>query len=108
MAMSDFLFCYITCENSSEAKMIAKDLVGSRIAACANIIPGMESVYWWNDEINEGTETILVLKIRATDFGVLEKRVLELHSYDCPCIVALPIEQAGADYTKWLIKETDR
>ncbi|MFT6399923.1 MAG: periplasmic divalent cation tolerance protein [Bradymonadia bacterium] len=99
-------FVYVTCASIEEAKTIAMSVVGERLAACANIIPGMESIYWWEGELEQGNETVLVLKTPQDKLGHLMGRATELHSYDLPCIVALEIADASPEYLAWLVRET--
>jgi periplasmic divalent cation tolerance protein len=104
--MTDLIFCYITCANSDEAARIGKELLTSRLSACVNIFNGMKSMYWWNDEIQTDNEAVLVAKTQKENFEELKTLVEQHHSYDCPCIVALPIENANQAYVDWLIEET--
>lgn len=98
---------YITAGDKEEARSIGKTLVRERLAACVNIIGGMESVYWWEGEIQEEKECVLIAKTPYHNVKKLTKRVKELHSYDCPCILSLQLtEQEGnEEYQKWLLNE---
>ena len=99
-------FVYITCSSKEEALTIGKTLVRERLAACANILPGMTSCYWWEGEVQEDTEVVLILKSRAGLAEKLIERVKALHSYEVPCVVFLPILEGNPDYLKWLGEET--
>ncbi|HKI43817.1 MAG TPA: divalent-cation tolerance protein CutA [Balneolales bacterium] len=99
-------FVYITTSNREEAEAIGRQLVEEHLAACVNIVGGMHSIYWWNDEVNDGHETILIAKTMEDRLDALRERVVTLHSYDCPCIVALPIEGGHQPYLDWILKET--
>jgi len=101
-------FTYITTNNTDEAKIIGKALVSERLAACVNIVDGMHSLYWWENEIQEDHETILIAKTSESKLEKLADRVMELHSYDCPCVVNLPIENGNKDYINWIVEETNR
>ena len=90
--MNDARFIYITCESDDQARAIGRSMVEERLAACANILPGMESVYWWQGKIETGRETVLILKSTSDLVPSLSERVKELHGYEVPCIVALPID----------------
>jgi periplasmic divalent cation tolerance protein len=98
---------YITTENKEEAKKIGSSLVEDHLAACVNIIDGMESMFWWDGEVKSGQETILIAKTTLRNMGDLTRRVKKLHSYDCPCIVTFSInEQEGnQEYLDWLEEE---
>ncbi len=101
---------YITTKDKAEAKKIGKALIEERLTACVNIIEGMESIYRWEDEIKEDNECILIAKTPYHNVDELTERTKELHSYQCPCIISLPLsEQEGNEaYQQWLIKETQK
>lgn len=100
------IFIYVTAPSGIEAKKIADAVVTDRLAACANIIPGMRSVYHWEGKIVEQDETVVIFKTRATLFQAVEARVKELHKYSAPCIVALPVEAGSQPYIDWIMAET--
>jgi periplasmic divalent cation tolerance protein len=100
------IFVYVTAPSAAEARQLADAVVKDRLAACANIIPGMRSIYHWKGEIEEAEETVIIFKTRATLFQAVEARVKELHKYSAPCIVALPLEAASQPYLDWLMAET--
>ncbi len=96
---------YITTKDKEEAKSIGRKLVEERLAACVNIIGGMESIYWWEDEIQQANECILIAKTPYHNVKKLTERVKELHSYDCPCVISLQLtEQEGnQEYQQWIL-----
>ena len=96
----------ITAPSEEEAAKIAKVLVEERLAACANIVKHIRSVYRWEGKIEDDPEVLMVVKTREALFGALEKRVRELHSYSVPEVIALPIVQGSEAYLKWLEEET--
>lgn len=100
--MTDFIVTYIVCSSGTEAIAICKLLVENRLAACVNIFPAMQSMYWWEGKIQEGNEVVLFAKTQANKFEEIKKKVIEMHSYDCPCIIALPIEAGAENYLKWI------
>ncbi len=97
---------YITAGGRDEALAIGRALVGERLAACANVFDGVTSVYWWQGAVEEDSEAVLIVKTRAELVERLVERVKALHSYDCPCVVALPIEAGNPDYLAWIGAET--
>lgn len=99
---------WINCPSSDVAQRLADDLIESRLAACANILGQIQSVYRWQGKIEREPEVPLVVKTRAELFDVLTQRVTELHPYETPGIIALPIERLNADYGEWLMTETLR
>jgi periplasmic divalent cation tolerance protein len=103
-----FYFVYITTSSPDEARLIGRALVDERLAACANIIPGMESVYRWKGQIQQDKETILIAKTNCDSLHALESRVKQLHSYDVPCIVGIPIEKGNQQYYDWLAEQLQK
>lgn len=97
---------YITTPSPQEALRIGRAVVADRLAACANVLPGITSVYRWQGEVQEDGETALILKTRSDLVERLTTRVKELHSYDCPCVVALPIAGGNPDFLQWIAEET--
>ena len=104
--MSEALFVYTTAGSVEEAERIGRALVSERLAACANILPGMRSIYWWQGKVEDANETVLVLKTAAKNLDALTQRVKQLHTYEVPCVVALPIEGGNADYLGWIKVES--
>lgn len=100
------IFIYVTVPTEIEAKAIADAIVTDRLASCANIIPGMKSVYHWKGKIEEAQETVVILKTRATLFQAVEARVKELHKFATPCIVSLPLVDVNQAYLDWIMAET--
>ena len=103
----EFYWVYMTAADKDEARAIGRGLLEARLAACVNIIDHMSSMYWWQGEIQEDGETILIAKTRKAHFPALMEKVKALHSYECPCIIALPIRDGFPDYLQWLAKETE-
>ena len=97
---------YMTASNDAEARTIARILVQERLAACVNILAGMRSVYRWEGEIQEESEIVLIAKSRRDRVPTLTDRVTEIHSYDCPCVVAIPIDGGNPDFLDWIDAET--
>lgn len=92
----------MTAGSLEEAARLAEMLVGSRLAACVQIMPEMESVYHWQGKIERAPETLLIAKTTQENFAELESSVRALHSYETPEIVALSINTASAPYLEWL------
>lgn len=101
-----FIFAYITAPSEVEAQKIAATLVEARLAACANIIPGMTSVYRWQGNIEQRQECVVILKTREKLFRAVEEKVKSLHSDTNPCIVALPVTAASNGFLRWVDAET--
>ncbi len=96
---------YITTENKMEAERIGRILVEERLAACVNIIDGMNSIYRWEGKIMQDTETVLIAKTVQDKVSALTERAKALHSYDCPCVVALPIQDGNESFLNWVAEE---
>ncbi len=86
---------YITTSDSEEAKQIAKNLLEEKMIACANIIPVMESIYWWEGELEEDVESILLVKTSSKLVDKVIDRVKEIHSYQTPCALELQIKNGS-------------
>ncbi len=99
------VFVYITTADKKEASSISETIIQERLVACTNIIEGMSALFRWENAVQSESEVILVAKTTAKAFPVLEERVKELHSYECPCIIALPIAMGNADYLAWIDEE---
>lgn len=97
-----YSFVYITNPDAQSAKELAKKLVSEKLLACANIFSPMTSIYHWEGKLCEESEVLLVGKTRSDLVSQLEKRVSELHSYDCPCILSFKIDHGHPPYLKWL------
>ncbi len=97
---------YITTGSAEEAKRIGRALVEERLAACANVLGAVTSFYWWRGALQEDGEAALIAKTRTDLVDRLVERVKALHSYDCPCVVALPIEAGNPAFLDWIEAET--
>ena len=104
--MSNYNLIYATAASRDEALSLGRALVEARLAACANVLPGMVSVYWWEGKVEQGDEAVLVLKTRAELVEAATARLRALHSYACPCVVALPIVAGNPDFLAWIGAET--
>lgn len=97
---------YITAGSREEAVAVARELVAARLVACANVIPGATSLYWWEGAVQEETEAVLVAKTRSEMVEEVIERVRQVHSYTCPCVVALPIAAGNPPFLDWIGAET--
>ena len=100
--MTDKIVVFVAVGNSSDAALLAKSLVEKRLAACANLVPGISSWYWWEGKVNEDQEVLLMMKTSRDKFAALEKEVLRLHSYAVPEIVAIQIVEGSKNYLNWI------
>ena len=97
---------YMTASSADEARMIGRVLVEERLAACVNVLGSMESIYWWHGAVETSNEVAAIAKTRAELVDTLTARVVQLHSYDCPCVVVLPIERGHVPFLQWIDAET--
>jgi periplasmic divalent cation tolerance protein len=97
---------YVTTASRDEALRIGRAMVEDRLAACANLIDPMTSIYRWQGKIEEGRECVLILKTELALIDALTARVKALHSYTVPCVVAWPIAAGNADFLRWIGDET--
>ncbi|MDO8428117.1 MAG: divalent-cation tolerance protein CutA [Candidatus Diapherotrites archaeon] len=97
----------VSCKNKQEAQKIGKILLNEKLIACANIIPKMESMYWWSEKIEQSTESLLVGKTTKKLSKKVEKRIQELHSYNSPCIEFIEI-QTNAKCANWISQVTQK
>ena len=103
----DFILVLVTAPDQDLAELLAKTLVEKKIAACVNLISGMRSIYRWEGEVQEEQEVLLMIK---TQTGLIENQLIplvqELHPYDVPEIIALPIVAGEKNYLDWILSET--
>lgn len=101
--MPTALLVYCTCPEDTTAAQIANTLIGERLAACANRIPAMSSTYIWKGKVHTDSEVQLILKTSDLAYPALEKRIIELHPYELPEVLAVPITAGLAGYVEWII-----
>ncbi|WP_299440539.1 divalent-cation tolerance protein CutA [uncultured Rhodospira sp.] len=102
----DYCLVYMTAGSHDEAVRIGHDLVAERLAACVNVLGPMTSVYEWQGRTQEDTEVAFLAKTRRAQVDALTARVKALHSYDCPCVVVLPIDGGNPAFLQWLSEQT--
>jgi periplasmic divalent cation tolerance protein len=97
-----------TVPDNEEAKLIARTLLKKKLAACCNIIPAVQSVYYWEGDIKESDESMLVIKTTQKSYEQLEKEIKMIHSYSVPEIIATKIETGSPAYIDWILESVDR
>jgi periplasmic divalent cation tolerance protein len=102
----EILFAYVTAGSRDEAERIGRALVEERLAACVNILPGMTSIYRWHGAVERAEEVVLVAKTNRGRLEELTQRVCALHSYELPCVVALPVAGGHPPYLAWIATES--
>jgi periplasmic divalent cation tolerance protein len=99
-------FVYMTAKDVSEARKLGRALVKARLAACVNIVGPIESMYWWKGALQNDKEVALIAKTTARNMDALIRKVLSIHSYEVPCVVALPIAKGSSAFLRWIENET--
>lgn len=105
---NDYVVILVTAPDDGIAAKMGRRLVEERLVACANIIPGLRSIYWWEGRVEEATEVLVMLKAREADVALISRRVRELHPYSVPEVIAVPIMGGSSDYLSWIHSETER
>jgi len=95
-------FVYMTAGSKDEARKIGKELVTSKLAACVNILDNMNSFYRWEGEVQDDTEVVMIAKTTEARVPQLIEKVKSLHSYDCPCIVSIPVAGGNPAFLDWI------
>jgi periplasmic divalent cation tolerance protein len=97
---------YVTAANRDDALALGVAVVEAGLAACANVLDGMISIYRWQGEMRQDREAVLIVKTRDDLADAAIARIHELHDYDCPCILRLPVEGGNPDFLAWIAAET--
>jgi periplasmic divalent cation tolerance protein len=103
--VTDKIVVLTTCDSDEQATRLARHLVDHRIAACVNIIPGARSIYRWKDKVEDAAEFMLVIKSRRDLFNKVREAIVQLHTYEIPEVIALPVVDGSDAYLRWLDRE---
>ena len=103
--MTDLRVVLVTVGNEADANRIARRILEERLAACVNILPGIHSVYHWEGAIEEGSESLLIIKTSRELLDTLKKRIDEIHPYDVPELISLDVEDGLDGYIDWALGE---
>jgi len=106
MTNTSTAFVYVTARDKNEALSIGRALVEERLAAGVNILDGLRSLYWWKGKVQEANEAALIAKTRSELVARVIMRVKELHSYEVPCVAALPVADGNPDFLDWICAQT--
>ncbi|MDY0040438.1 MAG: divalent-cation tolerance protein CutA [Desulforhabdus sp.] len=104
--MANILVVFVTVGDGDEAFRIGRSLVEEKLVACVNMIPQIRSIYWWKGEVCDDQEVLLVMKTPSYMFDSLQSRIRELHSYELPEIIALPVDRGLPEYLDWVVENT--
>src|SRR5512138_3587317 len=105
-AQPDAVVVLVTVPTAEKAAELARAVVEARLAACGNVVPGLRSIYRWQGQVHDDAEVLLVLKTTRARFEALRDRLLALHPYEVPEVLALPVEAGSAAYLAWIAGET--
>lgn len=104
--MTDAMLVLTTLPNADAAVELARSVVHEKLAACANILPAIRSIYRWKEKVQDDNEVLVMLKTRQEQFDRLRARILELHPYEVPEVLAVPVEQGYQGYLDWIAEVT--
>ena len=105
-SVGQVLVILVTAANQKEAIRIGEGMVHAKLAACANIIPGIQSIYRWKGKVVKSQEVLLILKSTRPRYHALEKAIKAMHTYETPEIIALPVKEGLDQYIGWVRSET--
>ena len=105
--MERAVFVYTTYPSIVEAETAGRALIERKLSACANILPGMVSLYRWEGAIERGEEAVMIIKTRAALAEPVRAAVKEMHSYETPAILVIPLESVDPAYLGWMLAETE-
>ena len=104
----DIQLIYITASDMAEAQAVSRALLDKRLVACVNLIDGMKAMYWWEGQIEEGQEVVIIGKTIAALVPEVIETVKSVHSYDCPCVVSMPVSDGNPAFLNWIKKEVNK
>ena len=104
--MTEAMVVFTTLPTAEKAVEISRTLVQERLVACANLLPAIRSIYRWEGKLNDDNEVLVLLKTRAELLEKLKRRLVELHPYELPEMIALRVESGHAPYLEWIASET--
>jgi periplasmic divalent cation tolerance protein len=104
--VSDVVFLYVTHPDAKQALSLGRMLVADGLAACANVLPGMLSVYRWEDRIEDAEEAVMIVKTRTDLAAAAQAAIVAVHPFACPCVVIIPIAGGHPAYLDWLMKSS--
>jgi periplasmic divalent cation tolerance protein len=108
--MTDLLLVYVTCKDVAQAKAISLHLMNKKLCACTNIFPDMQPMFFWppkSGTIDESKDVALIIKTLESKYAQVEAEIQKIHSFDTPCILAIPVAHVGKKYYDWLVGEME-
>jgi periplasmic divalent cation tolerance protein len=104
---AEFYVVMVTAPDLAAARNIVGDVLERRLAACGNIINGLESHYWWHGKLEQASEVLILFKAMENVVSLLEDRILQIHPYDTPEVIALNIASGSSKYLKWIVESVN-
>ena len=104
----EFIVALSTFPDPETARKISRELVENALIACANIIPAVESIYFWKDQVEQTAEVLAIFKLTAARFAEFSKQLRQLHPYDVPEIIRLNVAEGSGDYLRWISESCSR
>ena len=104
--MEDAVVALVTAPDEDTAASLARAFVESRLAACVNLVPRIRSIYRWQEKVEDEAEVLMLVKTRRALVAALQARLLELHPYDTPELLVLPVEHGAPGYLAWIAEVT--
>lgn len=105
--MTDALLVLTTVGDAVAAERLARTLLEERLVACANLLPPLRSIYRWQGKVSDEPEVMILFKTQRAGYERLQSRILELHPYEVPEVLAIPVERGHDAYLRWLLRETN-
>jgi periplasmic divalent cation tolerance protein len=99
---SKYIVILSTAGTLEEASKIAEHLVSNHLVACVNLIPGIQSIYWWNHAVQKEQEVLMIIKTERGKFEEVERAISSLHSYEVPEMISIPVEDGSQKYLQWI------
>lgn len=102
------IMVYVTYPSLEKAREVSAAVLEARLAACANIMPAHQALYWWEGKIEEAQEVTVLYKTRPALMEALNAFILKAHPYECPCVVSWPLEAGNPEFMRWIERETQK
>jgi periplasmic divalent cation tolerance protein len=96
------IFIYVTAPSKEIAQQIAKTLLEEKWVACVNVVPSVESFYWWEGKVQSSSEVMMIIKTVDQNWEKVRDKIVSLHPYDCPAVVKIESQDAFRDFQKWI------
>jgi periplasmic divalent cation tolerance protein len=99
---SKYIVILSTAGTLEEASKIASELVSAHLVACVNLVPGIQSIYWWNNAVQKDQEILMIIKTESRNFEEVKRVILSVHSYEVPELISIPVDGGSKKYLEWI------